>query len=320
MGIDSKKATKSQLEDSRTHDAKDEWEQTALHRAVSTYHPDLKEIEKILEHTKSLEVADKEGKTTLRLAVECGSESVIQLLLDQGADTNAQDRYGDTALHETLSFGHEAMVRLLLYHSANARVRDEGGQSSIHLLACGHQSNFKEALALLLANMVDINAKDQKGKTALHIAAANVDYRTQNHIEGLLQEGADINAKDQKGNTALHIAVTNSQGLDMLMILSVEGADIEIENNEGELALRNTAAKSLERLLHNYLTDLKRTGTLAQDLAGYKEEARANKSHARVLNRVKPATDYHGIATRNLETKARLINRGAKLRTLVNSL
>jgi hypothetical protein len=79
----------------------------------------------------------------LHNATKRGFYSVIQLLLDLGADSNFKGRYGRTALHNAARGGFEDIVRLLLDKKAKIRVTDENGKTPLHLAGDqGHEAVF----------------------------------------------------------------------------------------------------------------------------------------------------------------------------------
>lgn len=60
--------------------------------------------------------------TPLQFAVECGSEALVELLLEHGADINmVGSKYG-TALCTAAYHGSEAIVNILLEHGADVDI------------------------------------------------------------------------------------------------------------------------------------------------------------------------------------------------------
>ena len=55
----------------------------------------------------------------LHWAAFCGYESIVQRLLEKGADIDGKDRSGQTALSRAAMKGHEAVVKLLLEKGAD---------------------------------------------------------------------------------------------------------------------------------------------------------------------------------------------------------
>jgi len=57
---------------------------------------------------------NKDGRTPLSLVVENGSEAIVRLLLEKGADCECQNVLNQTPLMLAAENGQEALVRLLL--------------------------------------------------------------------------------------------------------------------------------------------------------------------------------------------------------------
>ncbi|PKK48533.1 hypothetical protein CI102_7934, partial [Trichoderma harzianum] len=62
-------------------------------------------------------------------AASQGHESMVRLLLDNGADVMASDNAGRTALSLAASNGHEAVVKLLLENGADITAKDNAGRT-----------------------------------------------------------------------------------------------------------------------------------------------------------------------------------------------
>ena len=67
----------------------------------------------LLENGADTEARDKDMKTALMLAVEYGDEGMVRLLLEKGADIEAKNNFGNTALQIAVGSGHEIAIRLL---------------------------------------------------------------------------------------------------------------------------------------------------------------------------------------------------------------
>ncbi|MEN9450584.1 MAG: serine/threonine-protein phosphatase 6 regulatory ankyrin repeat subunit isoform [Pseudomonadota bacterium] len=133
-------------------------------------------------------------------------------------------------LHEAASDGDIEKISMLLDASVDINSKNIAGETSMHIAArMGHDG----IIEMLLEKGALINSINIEGETPLHIVAQT------NHISTLQKlltaEGVDINRQDKEGNTGLHLAGRLGNP-DMLKQFFDHGADISIENNEGETA------------------------------------------------------------------------------------
>lgn len=133
------------------------------------------------------------GDTALLLAVRAGSISIVELLLNNGADPNINSKNGFSPL--MLSLARSKIVELLLQSNLiDVNAQDKLGVTAFNL-AVG--SNYSAAFKLLLARPdVDIDLPDFKGVTPLMVAALNSSKKTKksitfDYIGALLDAGAD---------------------------------------------------------------------------------------------------------------------------------
>lgn len=183
-------------------------------------------INKWTEEGQSAEMAAGSGWTTLHFAALRGSESLVQLLLENGADISAADKNGQTALHVAAEIpgGNGSLIRLLLDKGADisARIKldpsreagarakwretvglgPEIGWTALHFAA---ERENESLVQLLLEKGADISAAGENGSTVLHMRAAGVD---ESLVRLLLEKGANTSALDQSGFTALHSAAS----------------------------------------------------------------------------------------------------------------
>ena len=73
---------------------------------------------------------NKDTDASLIEAAAGGDETIVRLLLEKGANTEAQDGDGNTPLIEAARSGHKAVVSLLLEHGANSDVTNLEGYTA----------------------------------------------------------------------------------------------------------------------------------------------------------------------------------------------
>ena len=102
-------------------------------------------------------------------ATESGLTSIVNILLDAGADKEVKDEYGRTPLDVAAWEGHTDIVKLLLDAGADKEVKDRDGRTPLHFAAMhkGHTDIVK----LLVDAGADLEVKDDRGWTPLRYAA-----------------------------------------------------------------------------------------------------------------------------------------------------
>jgi ankyrin repeat protein len=78
-------------------------------------------VQHLLESGTSIETRDEEGRTALMAACCEGSEYLISMLLDQGADPSAIDKDGDSPLDVARYLGHADIVAALVAKGAKGK-------------------------------------------------------------------------------------------------------------------------------------------------------------------------------------------------------
>ena len=173
-----------------------------------------------------------EGQSPLSCAAGYCHESMVALLLSNGADVNQADVHsGSSPLHQAASKGRETTVTLLLSKGARVNQTDRGGDSPLH---CAAAYGNEAISALLLSKGADINQANDNGTSPLH--ACSNRWVAAGHdavVALLLSNGSKINNADNYGNTPLHEAAAHGEDAVVAMLLS-NGADVEKVNNKGQ--------------------------------------------------------------------------------------
>ena len=107
---------------------------------------------------------------------------------------------GRTPLHRAACNGHTTMVDMLLEKGANIEAKDTNGVTPLYWAS--HEGHTGTAEALL-AKGADIEAKDNDGFTPLHRASFQGHTGT---MTALLDSGADTSLKNKAGETAHDLA------------------------------------------------------------------------------------------------------------------
>ncbi|MCA9424298.1 MAG: ankyrin repeat domain-containing protein, partial [Candidatus Omnitrophica bacterium] len=73
----------------------------------------------------------KYHRTPLHIAAFEGSEEILGIVLDHGADPDVQDSFGLTPLHLAVTEGHEGVCRALLERGADTNTKDLNGRTPL---------------------------------------------------------------------------------------------------------------------------------------------------------------------------------------------
>ena len=92
-------------------------------------------------------VRDNQGSTPLHLAAAEGHRTVVELLLKNGADTNAQTKRQEwTPLHIAAVLGYTEVVRSFIAHGTDVNVKDGRGNTPLDLAKRGGHTEIVELL------------------------------------------------------------------------------------------------------------------------------------------------------------------------------
>ncbi len=212
-------------------------------------------VKLLLEHHANVNAASKTGRTPLMIAaLHNGSDSVVDLLLANGADAKARDKGGMTFLFAASSAGNSRQVRIALDKGADANGKDQTGFTPLMNAAAGGDV---PSVKLLLSKGADpnaISAKEAFGTvkngpinlgsySALSLASV---YGPVEIVDLLLKAGAKVDSRDVRGMTPLHFAVTTeAQNPEIVRLLLKAGADPSAISLTGETAVEWAAKTSV---------------------------------------------------------------------------
>ena len=210
--------------------------------------------------------ADRATQLLFAVAGAARDATVIDLLLQAGADVNARNGSRYTPLHNAARTGTPGVVRALLAAGASVNAWATGfntdygwswtplqlaaaynpdpgvvaalveagaelagdGTYPLHLAA----ANPNPAIAQVLLDAgADVNALSGLGRTPLHEAAAGNSNPAV--IELIVGAGADVNALESNGFTPLHAAAWYNPHPEIATALIAAGADVNARDGEG---------------------------------------------------------------------------------------
>ena len=144
----------------------------------------------------------RDGYTALHLAAWNGNLNVVVALIKANASLENETNFGETALVLADLRGHRTIVQLLLDHGANPTTT--GNEDWTPILRAVKADNHLGLALVLMESTADLERRDKDGKTPL-IVAFERGFITAGKL--LLDHGADVNVVDNFGGTALSYAV-----------------------------------------------------------------------------------------------------------------
>ena len=186
------------------------------------------------------------AKTALITAVRKGHYESVDGILALSCDTNLQDHKGRTALHHAVRKADYRMAKMLLVRGAQVNMLDAADNSPLHIASIfGHL----ELVKLLLQYNGDLYQKGQHGAVPMHIAAREGHaalVRLYSNYE--VNVNTRVPCYDERDKAPLHVACEQGHAETALALLEYCGADVNINDSEGETPLHCTIINTYDSL------------------------------------------------------------------------
>jgi len=200
-----------------------------------------------------------ESRTALHFAAKYGKSTIIQLLIDHGAERTALSNGSFIPLHLACGcdFENVEAVNTLLTEEAETQLnaRTEDNMTPLHIAAVhGHLDIVKALLAT--SRFTNTNAQSHGGWTALHLACGRhvAERFPSNHptagaqeqaylaiVKALLLAGSDVNARSQTSRTALHLAAEFGHVGIVKLLLAQKDIQFAAKDSRGNTPLFDAA-------------------------------------------------------------------------------
>jgi ankyrin repeat protein len=254
-----------------------------------------------------IDVSDKHGKSALFYAVHNKDIDSINFLVKNGAKINRTDSKGETALFEAalLGYGYKSIIDTLLDNGADINIRNNNGKTIIEVLVdivlmlengkyiddlrlsiCTNEGEYLQLLRhildhknsaislrdsigeplffeiissgnnqlkLLFLHKVDINILDSEGRNLLSKSIDEISGKITNEdldfFKYLIRSGVKVNLIDKKNQTVLHKAVIKGSVVLVKFLLDYAKADASIQDSNGRYPLHLVRGANSEEIL-----------------------------------------------------------------------
>ncbi|KAL8990355.1 MAG: hypothetical protein Q9169_008142, partial [Polycauliona sp. 2 TL-2023] len=188
-------------------------------------------VRTLLDEGADIDTVEEGGfyGTALQVASARGRETVVQLLLEEGAnihahharfDANHPNRFHGSTLHVASSRGHTKIVRMLLDKGAKA---NDGGEGISVALCAASRAGYTKIVRMLLDKGANVNDGGEGASAAVVRAASG--WGCPETLRLLLESGANVN--DVCGEHSVALVGACQRGYkEIVQILLEAGANV----------------------------------------------------------------------------------------------
>ncbi len=235
-------------------------------------------LKKMLAHKPKINMAKRNGQTTLFKVVRYNNLELIKLFMNNGADANTVDSEGNTPLSIMIDEGakieipkerNQFLERLvfMLKFRIDVDAVDKNGRTIFHKAVIADDA---EVVEKLLSKRANLNIKDNQGRTALHHTAWKGNYKI---ARLLIAAGADMNEPDYGGFTVLNYAAILGH-TNLVIALIASGVLMYNHHKKSKAVLKFFLDKlpNLDKLLKGNITDAKLRSSILDVINNLKKE------------------------------------------------
>ena len=185
----------------------------------------------LIDYGADVNVCPSNDESSCPLFVSLDDSTMLQLLLDKGADVNIRGSpNGRTALMHAALKGNVSIVNMLIDNNADMYA-ESGGLTA--LLWASH-ANKIETVGTILDRGMDVNYVMQTKETALLYALSVRNFAL---TELFVNHGADVNFICRGGITVLMYAMKHKCKTNFMRLLIRNGVDVDAQDSRGDTAL-----------------------------------------------------------------------------------
>ncbi|KUI64372.1 Serine/threonine-protein phosphatase 6 regulatory ankyrin repeat subunit B [Cytospora mali] len=194
---------------------------------------------------------ERDKTNALHVVAHEGHESIVNIILQHGANASSRDENGRTALMLAAGAGHHQVVDILIRKRGpkGSEQKEPGKEEDLEKLKKDKQEELNEALLLAvkgkhkeaIRKLQDVGAKSDLLKseemTALHLTIEAGDKESSKLLIRALGDQDEVNAQDhRKKQSALHLAADKGM-IDAVAALLDKQADVKLQDLYNRTAL-----------------------------------------------------------------------------------
>lgn len=195
-----------------------------------------------------IDARDADGETALLCATRLGIKSIVQMLVEKGANIEITDKHGNTPLIIAAKQKLVDIFDYLISKSANINAQNTEG---FNAMMYASENEHNEILEKLFQKKARVDLTNIYDCSALMLAARS---NRPNVVKTLIKKYAYVERRSKEGYTALLLAVQNNN-IEVVKVLIDNKCNLEARTNEGFSALmiaaENNYVEIVKLLLEN---------------------------------------------------------------------